>query len=100
MDRLTKSAHFIPMKMTNSAEVLVPLYMKEVLRLHGMPRSIVFYQNYKFVSKFWRCLHDALGTKFSLSVAFHRLTHGQSKHTICCMLVCCIGMVVGKIIRP
>jgi hypothetical protein len=42
MDRLTKSAHFIPMKTTNSAEVLVPLYMKEVLRLHGMPKSIVF----------------------------------------------------------
>jgi hypothetical protein len=41
VERLTKSAHFIPMKTTNSAEELVPLYMKEVLRLHGVPKSIV-----------------------------------------------------------
>jgi hypothetical protein len=71
VDRLTKSAHFIPMKMTNSAEELVPLYMKEVLRLHGVPKSIVSDRNSKFVSKFWQSLHNALGTKLSLSVAFH-----------------------------
>jgi hypothetical protein len=41
VDRLTKSAHFIPMKTTNSASELVPLYMKEVVRLHGVPKSIV-----------------------------------------------------------
>jgi hypothetical protein len=41
VDRLTKSAHFIPMKTTNSAEELVPLYMKEVLRLDGVPKFIV-----------------------------------------------------------
>jgi hypothetical protein len=76
VDRLTKSANFIPMKMTNSVEELVPLYIKEVLRLHVVPKSIIFYQDCKFVSKFWRCLHDALSTKFSLSVAF------QSKRTI------------------
>jgi hypothetical protein len=41
VDRLTKSAHFIPMKTTNSASEVVPLYMKEVVRLHGVPKSIV-----------------------------------------------------------
>jgi hypothetical protein len=50
--------------------------MKKVMRLHGMPKSIVSDRDYKFVSKFWQFLHDALGTKFSLSVVF------QSKHTI------------------
>jgi hypothetical protein len=50
--------------------------MKKVMRLHGMPKSIVSDWDYKFVSKFWQFLHDALGTKFSLSVVF------QSKHTI------------------
>jgi hypothetical protein len=40
MDCLTKSAHFIPMKTTNSAPELVPLYMKEVIKLHGVPKSI------------------------------------------------------------
>jgi hypothetical protein len=41
VDRLAKSANFIPMKMTNSAEELVPSYMKEELRLHDVPKSIV-----------------------------------------------------------
>jgi hypothetical protein len=71
VDRFTKSAHLIPMKTTNPVEELVPSYMKEVLRLHGMTKSIVSDWDCKFVFKFWRYLHDALGTKFSLSVAFH-----------------------------
>jgi hypothetical protein len=53
VDRLTESAHFTPMKMTNSTEELVPLYMKEVLRLHGVPKSIVSDRDSIFVSKFW-----------------------------------------------
>jgi hypothetical protein len=82
VDRLTKLAHFIPMKMTNLAEMLVPLYTKEVLRLHGVPKSIVSDRDSKFVSKFWPSLHNSLGTKFSLSVAFHPQTDGQSERTI------------------
>ena len=76
VDRLTKSAHFIPMKTTNSASELVSLYMKEVIRLHGVPKSIVSDRYSKFVSKFWEGLHCALGTKLSLSVAFHPQTDG------------------------
>jgi hypothetical protein len=82
VDRLTKLAHFIPMKMTNSDEELVPLYVKEVLRLHGVPKSIISDRDSKFVSKFWQSLHNALGTKLSLSVAFHPQTDGQSERTI------------------
>jgi hypothetical protein len=78
----THSAHFSPMKTTNSAEELVPLYMKEVLRLHGVSKSIVSDRDSKSVSKFWRSLHNALGTKLSLSVAFHPQTDGQSERTI------------------
>jgi hypothetical protein len=70
------------MKTTNSAEELVPLYMKEVLRLHGVPKSIVSDRDFMFVSKFWQSLHNALGTKLSLSVAFHPLIDGQSERTI------------------
>jgi hypothetical protein len=82
VDCLTKPAHFIPMKTTNSASKLVPLYMKEVVTLHGMPKSIVSDRDSKFVSKFWESLHCALGTKLSLSVAFHPQTDGQSERTI------------------
>jgi hypothetical protein len=81
VDLLTKSVHFIAMKTTNSASELVPLYMKEVIRLHGVLKSIVSDQDSKFVSKFLESLHSALGTKLSLSVAFHPQTDGQSERT-------------------
>ena len=61
IDRLTKVAHFIPMKTTNSISDLVPLFIKEVVRLHGVPKSIVFYRDSKFVSNFWKSLHSAFG---------------------------------------
>ena len=82
IDRLTKVAHFIPMKQTSSAADLVPLYIKEVVRLHGVPKSIVSDRDSKFVSKFWQSLHNAMGTKLDMSVAFHPQTDGQSEHTI------------------
>jgi hypothetical protein len=61
---------------------LVPLYMKEVLRIHGVPKSIVSGRDFKFVSKFWQSLYNTLGTKLSLSVAFYPHTDRQSKQTI------------------
>jgi hypothetical protein len=82
IDRLTKVAHFLPMKTTNSASDLVPLYIKEVVRLHGVPKSIVSDRDSKFVSNFWTSLHSALGTNLDLSTAFHPQTDGQSERTI------------------
>ena len=54
VDRLTKSAHFLPLKTTFSAEQLAELYMKEIVRLHGVPLSIVSDRDTKFASRFWR----------------------------------------------
>lgn len=71
IDRLTKVAHFIPMKTTSTASDLVPLYVKEVVRLHGVPKSIVSDHDPKFVSNFWTSIHSALGTRLDLSTAFH-----------------------------
>ena len=81
-DRLMKIAHFIPMKTTNSALDLVPLYVKEVVRLHGVPKSIASDRNSKFASNFWKSLHSALGTGLDLSTPFHPQTDGQSERTI------------------
>jgi hypothetical protein len=80
--RLTKVAHFIPMKQTSSPTDLVPLYIKEVVRLHGVSKSIISDRDSKFVSKFWQSLHNAMGTKLDMSVAFHPQTDGQSERTI------------------
>jgi hypothetical protein len=105
IDRLTKVAHFIPMKQTSSAIDLVPLYIKEVVRLHGVPKSIVSDRDYKFVSKFWQSLHNAMGTKLDMSVAFHPQTNEQSERTIQTledMLRACVlsWKGIGTIIRP
>ena len=70
------------MKTTNYALDLVPLYIKEVVRLHGVPKSIVSDGDSKFVSNFGKSLHSALGTGLDLSTACHPQIDGQSEHTI------------------
>jgi transposase InsO family protein len=82
VDRLSKVAHFIPYRSTNSASDLAPIYMREIVRLHGVPKTIVSDRDAKFVSKFWESLQDALGTNVILSTAFHPQTDGQSERTI------------------
>ncbi|GKE46227.1 putative reverse transcriptase domain-containing protein [Tanacetum coccineum] len=63
VDRLTKSAHFLPMKETDSTEKLTRLYMKEILARHGIPVSIISDHDSHFTSRVWQSLHDALGTR-------------------------------------
>ena len=82
VDRLTKSAHFIPVNMKYRMEKLVELYIKEVVRLHGIPSSIVSDRDPRFTSRFWTSLHEALGTKLKLSSAYHPQTDGQTERTI------------------
>ena len=82
VDRLTKSAHFIPVKVTYIAEKLAKIYISEIVRLHGVPLSIISDRGTQFTSKFWKTLHTELFTKFDLSTAFHPQTDGQSERTI------------------
>jgi hypothetical protein len=53
VDRLTKVAHFIPVKMTYSGAKLVELYMSRIVCLHGVPKKIVSDRGSQFTSKFW-----------------------------------------------
>ena len=57
VDRLTKSAHFIPVKVTYNAENLAKRYISEIVLLHGVPLSIILDRGTQFTSKFWRTLH-------------------------------------------
>jgi hypothetical protein len=70
------------MKQTSSTPDLIPLYIKEVVRLHGVSKSIASDRDSKFVSKFWQSLQNAMRTKLDMSVAFHPQTEGQSERTI------------------
>ena len=80
--RLTKSAHFLPVNMEFPLEKLTMLYIKEVVRLHGVPSSIISDRDPRFTLGFWRSLHEALVTKLRLSSAYHPHTDGQSERTI------------------
>ena len=66
VDLLTKSAHFFPMKVNFSIDRLASLYVKEIVRMHGVPISIVSDKDAHFTSRFWYSLQKALGTKLSL----------------------------------
>ena len=82
VDRLTKSAHFLPMRQDNSLDELAELYVREIVRLHGVPVSIVSDRDPRFTSHFWGSLQNALGTRLHFSTAFHPQTDGQSERTI------------------
>jgi len=82
VDRLTKSAHFLPLRTSYNAEQLAELYIKEIMRLHGVPLSIVSDRDTKFASQFWHAFQTAMGTELNLSTAFHPQTDGQSERTI------------------
>ena len=82
VDRLTKVAHFIPLRTGCSLEKLAEIYVREIVRLHDVPLTIVSDRDTRFVSRFWRSLHEALGTMLRFSIAFHPQTDGQSEHTI------------------
>ncbi|GJZ55637.1 putative reverse transcriptase domain-containing protein [Tanacetum coccineum] len=82
VDRLTKSAHFLPMKKTDSMEKLTQLYLKEIICRHGVPVSIISDRDSRFASGFWRSLQKALGTDVNMSTAYHPEMDGQSERTI------------------
>ena len=82
VDRLTKSAHFLPVNVEDSLEKLAKLYLDEIVRLHGVPLSIVSDRDPRFTSRFWPSLQTALGTRLHFSTAFHPQTDGQAERTI------------------
>ncbi|GJU15500.1 putative reverse transcriptase domain-containing protein [Tanacetum coccineum] len=82
VDRLTKSAHFLPMREDDSLEKLTRHYLKEVFSRHGVPVSIISDHDGRFTSHFWWSLHKALGTQLDMSTAYHPQIDGQSERTI------------------
>lgn len=82
IDRLTKSAHFIPINERYTVEKLVDIYLKEIVVRHGVPVSIVSDRDPRFNSRFWRNFQDCVGTKLNMSTAYHPQSDGQSERTI------------------
>ncbi|GJZ40107.1 putative reverse transcriptase domain-containing protein [Tanacetum coccineum] len=82
IDRLTKSAIFVPMRETDLMDKLARIYLKEVVMRYGMLVSIICDHNPRFASNFWKLLQNALGTSLDMSTAYHPQTDGQSERTI------------------
>ncbi|KAJ9546254.1 hypothetical protein OSB04_025961 [Centaurea solstitialis] len=82
VDRLTKSAHFIAIRESSSAEALADIYVKEIVATHGVPVTIISDRDVRFTSRFWGKFHEDLGTRLQFSTAFHPQTDGQSEITI------------------
>ncbi|GJP69736.1 hypothetical protein CLOP_g735, partial [Closterium sp. NIES-67] len=79
VDRLTKMAHFIACQQTITAEQTAQLFIANVIRLHGLPTTIISDRNPKFTSNLWRHLWDQFGTKLQFFSAYHPQTDGQTK---------------------
>ncbi|KAG8474783.1 hypothetical protein CXB51_031702 [Gossypium anomalum] len=82
VDRLTKSAHFVPVRIDYPLEKLAKLYVSKIMRLHEVPLSIILERDPRFTSRFWKKFQEALGTKLNFSTAFHPQIDSQSEKVI------------------
>ena len=82
VDRLTKSAHFLPVGTDYALNKLVELYIREIVRLHGIPISIILDRDPRFTLRFRGKLQEALSTRLNFSTSFHPQTDGQTERVI------------------
>ena len=76
VDRLTKSTHLLSMKINYPMKKLAEMYIREIMKLHGITSSIVSDRYPRFTSKFWTGLQNDFGTKLKLSSTYHPQTGG------------------------
>src|SRR6185312_10187671 len=79
VDKLTKMVHYVATTTTVTAPQLATLFMREVVRLHGVPESILSDRDPRFTANFWRAFWSQLGTTLTMSTAYHPQTHGQTE---------------------
>ncbi|KAJ8763535.1 hypothetical protein K2173_002418 [Erythroxylum novogranatense] len=82
VDKFTKSAHFLSVRSDYSLDRLADLYVNKIVRLHGVPLSIISDRDPRFTSRFWKSLQEALGTQLKFSTAFHPQTDGHYQTSI------------------
>ena len=78
VDRLTKTAHFVPYKSEITLDEMARLYSKKIIRLHGVPQIIISDRDSRLTSHFWKSFQKALGSELRFSTTFHPQTDGQS----------------------
>jgi hypothetical protein len=93
--RLTNLCHLTPISVRTTTVDLAWYYIRDIVRLHGMPKSIVSDRDPKFTARFWRELHRAMGTKLLMSTSFHPQTDGHSERVIRS-----IGQILRSTVSP
>ena len=81
VDTLSKAAHFIPVQSTFGIAQVENVFMKEIVRLHGVPKMIIFDRDEKFNAVFWRSLFGGMETKLNFSTSHHPQTDGKTERT-------------------
>ena len=82
VDRLPKSAHFLSVRMTFTLDEFYRLYIRDIVRLYGVPISIVSDRDPRFMAHFWKIFRRVMGTQLTMSSAFHPQTDSQPERTI------------------
>nr|GFA59482.1 putative reverse transcriptase domain-containing protein [Tanacetum cinerariifolium] len=82
VDRLTKSAYFLPIRENDPMDKLARLYLDRIVTRHGTPVLIICDRDGRFTSNFWKTFQKALGTNLDMSAAYHPETDRQSERTI------------------
>ena len=79
IDKISKEAHFIPVKTTHKAFNIAEIFMKQIFHLHGIPKVIISNRDPKFTGNFWKSLFKGLNTTLNFSTSFHPQTDGQTE---------------------
>jgi hypothetical protein len=77
VDTLMKSAHFIFVHMMNQAPGIARVFVSDIVRLHGVPRKIIFDHGSMFTRRFWYNFQEALGTQINFSTTYNPKTDGK-----------------------
>jgi hypothetical protein len=78
VDRFSKYAHFLPLKHPFSAAIVAQVFLDNVVKLHGVPKTLVSDRDKVFTSQFWKALFQTLGTQLALSTTYHPQSDGKS----------------------
>ena len=81
IDKFSKSTHFIPVKSTFKSINIVEIFMKEIFRVHGIPKMVISDRDVKFTSAFWKELFARINNNLNLSTSYHPQTYGQTERT-------------------